>query len=108
MFLCFYWVILRKAQLYKKKQLKFFFRFDAIATTGEEVQNAKRTIPLSIIITLIIVSISYSSVSAILTLMIPYYVLDVETPITQAFEFVGFNWAKYIVSIGAIASLASW
>ena len=39
--------------------------------------------------------------------MIPYYVLDVETPITQAFDYVGFSWAKYVVSIGAIASLAS-
>lgn len=84
-----------------------FIGFDAIATTGEEVRNAKRTIPLSIIITLIIVSLSYSSVSAVLTLMIPYYILDVNTPITQAFEYVGFSWAKYVVSIGAIASLAS-
>ena len=81
--------------------------FDAIATTGEEVRNAKRTIPLSIIITLIIVSLSYSSVSAILTLMIPYYILDVNTPITQAFDYVGFTWARYVVSIGAISSLAS-
>jgi hypothetical protein len=34
--------------------------------------------------------------------MIPYYVLDVETPITQAFDYVGLSWAKYVVSIVAI------
>lgn len=84
-----------------------YIGFDAIATTGEEVRNAKRTIPLSIIFTLIVVSLSYSSVSAILTLMIPYYMLDVETPITQAFDYVGLNWAKYVVNVGAICSLAS-
>jgi len=80
-------------------------RFDAIASTGEEVLDAKRNIPLSIIVTLIVVSVCYISVSAILTLMIPYYMLDVNVPLSQAFDYVGFYWMKYILNVGAIASL---
>ena len=40
--------------------------------------------------------------------MIPYYIINPETPLPQAFDYVGLNWANLIVSIGAIASLATW
>ncbi len=74
---------------------------------GEEVKNAQRSIPLSVILTLIIVATSYMSVSAVLTLMIPYYILDPDIPMPQAFDYVGYNWAKNIVTIGAIISLVT-
>jgi hypothetical protein len=40
--------------------------------------------------------------------MLPYYLIDPEIPIPQAFEYVGLNWAKTLVSVGAIASLITW
>ncbi len=72
------------------------------------MKNPKRAIPLSIIITLIIVAISYCGVSAVITLMMPYYMLDANTPFPTAYDYVGLEWAKYIVVVGAIASLATW
>lgn len=84
-----------------------FIGFDAIATTGEEVKNAQRSIPLSVLFTLIVVATSYISVSAVLTLMIPYYILDPNTPMPQAFQYIGYNWATTIVSVGAIISLTT-
>jgi amino acid transporter len=84
-----------------------FIGFDCIATTGEEVKNPKTTIPLSIIITLSVVALSYMASSAVLTFMVPYYMLDPNVPVTQAFAYVGLNWAYYVVAIGAIASLAT-
>ena len=53
-----------------------YIGFDAIASTGEEVVNPKRNIPLSILITLGIVSTLYCFLSGVLTLMIPYYIID--------------------------------
>ena len=82
--------------------------FDAIASTGEELINPKRNIPLSIIITLVVVSILYSGLSAVLTLMIPYYMLDPSTPLPHAFAYVNMYWARYVVAIGAITSLCTW
>jgi amino acid transporter len=83
-----------------------YIGFDAIASTGEEVVNPRRNIPISILITLSVVSVLYCCLSAVLTLMIPYYLIDTDTPLPQAFELVHLDWAKYIVSIGAIFSLA--
>lgn len=85
-----------------------FIGFDAIATTGEEVVNPKRNIPLSIVITLLTVATCYISVSIVLTLMIPYYIVDVSIPVPQAFDYVQLHWATPIVTVGAMASLITW
>lgn len=50
-----------------------FVGFDSIAAAGEEARSPKRSIPLSILITLLVVLLAYIGVSIVLTLMIPYY-----------------------------------
>jgi len=40
---------------------------------GEETKNPKKTIPLAIVLTLFNVTVAYSSVASVLTLMWPYY-----------------------------------
>lgn len=41
--------------------------------TGEETKNPKRTIPLAIMLSLFLVTLAYSGMASVLTLMWPYY-----------------------------------
>ncbi|XP_075160148.1 cationic amino acid transporter slimfast [Haematobia irritans] len=84
-----------------------FVGFDCIATTGEEAINPKRNIPLAIVISLIIIFLSYFGVSTVLTMMLPYYEQNPDAPFPIAFEAVGWNTVKWIVTIGAIFALCT-
>uniref|UniRef100_A0A0K2U7Y3 Solute carrier family 7 (Cationic amino acid transporter, y+ system), member 2 [Ciona intestinalis] n=1 Tax=Lepeophtheirus salmonis TaxID=72036 RepID=A0A0K2U7Y3_LEPSM len=82
-----------------------FVGFDVIATLGEEVINPKRDIPLSIILALLCVFISYFGVSSIVTLCLPYFMQDSDAPLPKVFESIGLNWAVIIIQIGAFFGL---
>lgn len=84
-----------------------FVGFDCIATTGEEVRNPKRAIPIAIIVSLLIIFLSYFGTSAVVTLMWPYYLQDPDAPIPHVFAEIGWDWAKWIVSIGGIFGLCA-
>ncbi|XP_067850643.1 solute carrier family 7 member 14-like [Heptranchias perlo] len=82
-----------------------FIGFDIIATTGEEAKSPNTSIPYAITASLVICLTAYVSVSIILTLMVPYYAIDTESPLMEMFVLHGFHAAKYIVAIGSVAGL---
>ncbi|XP_077410202.1 solute carrier family 7 member 14-like isoform X2 [Vanacampus margaritifer] len=83
-----------------------FIGFDIIATTGEEAQNPNTSIPYAITASLVMCLSAYVSVSVILTLMVPYDLIDGSAPLMEMFAAHGFLWGKYTVAVGSIAGLS--
>src|SRR5687768_2373896 len=104
-----------------------YIGFDAVSTTAEEAKNPKRDLPIGIIASLIICTVLYLAVAAILSGMVPvtYYRSNVETlpglpsadpsqtqqflnaPVAYALSVIGLDWASYLVSAGAVAGITS-
>ena len=84
-----------------------YLGFDAIASAAEETKNPGRTIPIGIIGSLIISSILYIAVAAVMTGMVPYNLLNTPSPVSFALQYVGVQWAFTVITVGAIAGLTT-
>ena len=84
-----------------------YIGFDSVSTHAEEAKNPRRDVPIGIIVSLIICTILYIVVSAILTGMVPYDKIDINAPVSNAFAQKGLPWARRIIDVGAITGITS-
>ncbi len=84
-----------------------YIGFDAVSTTAEEAKNPGRDLPFGIIMSLLICTVLYIIVVAILNGMVPFYKLNVAFPVAFAMNYVHLAWASIIISLGAIAGLTT-
>jgi basic amino acid/polyamine antiporter, APA family len=84
-----------------------YIGFDAVSTTAEEARNPGRDLPFGIIMSLVICTVLYIVVAALLDGMVPFYTLNVAFPVAFAVDSVGLTWAGIIIAFGAIAGLTT-
>jgi APA family basic amino acid/polyamine antiporter len=84
-----------------------YIGFDSVSTHAEEAKNPSRDVPIGIVASLIICTILYIAVAAVLTGMVPYQQINIETPVSDAFRHAGLPWARFLVSAGAVAGITS-
>ncbi len=81
--------------------------FEAVSTAAQEAKNPQRDMPIGILGSLAICTVIYMAVSAVLTGIVPYTMLNVPDPIAVGVDAIGMPWLAFIVKIGAIAGLSS-
>jgi APA family basic amino acid/polyamine antiporter len=81
--------------------------FDAVSTAAEEAVNPQRDMPIGIIGSLVVATVLYMVVAAIMTGIVPYTELDVADPVAHVLNYLHMPWASVVVSIGAMAGITS-
>ncbi|MFN7039312.1 MAG: amino acid permease [Alphaproteobacteria bacterium] len=81
--------------------------FDLLSTTTEECKNPRRDIIIGLIGSLIICTIIYMLVAAILTGIVPFSNLNNSEPLTYAMRQNGSNLGSALVATGAIAGMTT-
>ncbi|XP_050221024.1 cationic amino acid transporter 1-like [Mercurialis annua] len=81
--------------------------FDAVSTMAEETKNPARDIPIGLVGSMAVTTLLYCLMAVTLCLMVPYQQIDPDAPFSVAFQTVGWDWAKYIVSLGALKGMTT-
>ncbi|KAK7093606.1 hypothetical protein V1264_007327 [Littorina saxatilis] len=84
-----------------------FIGFEGIAVSSEEAKNPEKSVPIATIISLVVVTVIYMTVTSALTLMVPFYEVSLTAAFPDAFMSVGLEWAKYFVAIGTLLGITS-
>jgi APA family basic amino acid/polyamine antiporter len=84
-----------------------YIGFDSVSTQAEEARNPQRDVPIGIITSLLICTILYILVAAVLTGMVPYHEIDLNAPVAQAFGARGLPVAMFLISLGAVVGITS-
>ena len=84
-----------------------YIGFDAVSTHSEEARKPERDVPIGIIASLLICTVLYMGVAAVLTGMVPSNQIDINAPVSSAFRQVGLTWAQLLISLGAIIGITS-
>lgn len=84
-----------------------YIGFDAVSTVAEETEDPGKNLPIGIVGSLIICTIIYIIVAAVLTGMAPYTELGTAEPMATVFERLGMGWAAGIISAGAVLALTA-
>jgi basic amino acid/polyamine antiporter, APA family len=84
-----------------------YIGFDAVSTTAQEAKNPQRDLPIGIIASLLVCTVLYIAVAAVLTGMVPWRDVNIEAPVARAFLDRGLLVPSHIITVGALAGLTS-
>jgi APA family basic amino acid/polyamine antiporter len=84
-----------------------YIGFDSVSTHAEEAKRPQRDVPIGIISSLLICTVLYVAVVAVLTGMVRYNEIDVNAGVAKAFEQRGLNVANYIIAAAGVCGITS-
>jgi APA family basic amino acid/polyamine antiporter len=84
-----------------------YIGFDAVSTTAEEAKNPQRDLPIGMIASLVICTVLYVALTAVLTGITHYTKLGVADPLTVALHDAHLEKLAGIMSFGAVIAMTA-
>lgn len=89
-----------------------YIGFDAVSTAAEETKNPAKDMPFGIIMSLLICTVLYIALAAVLTGMAPWQQLGTPEPMITALQLADgppalLNASRFIIALGAVVAMGS-
>ncbi len=84
-----------------------YIGFDSVSTAAQEARDPQRDMPAGILASLVICTVLYVAVAAVLTGVVPYAKLDVPDPIAIGTDQFGLPWFSIVIKLGALIGLTT-
>jgi len=85
-----------------------YIGFDTVSTAAQESKNPQRDMPIGILGSLVVCTLLYIVVSAVLVGMVPYRELNIPAPMAYAMEQIGAPWwIRVSIDLGAVLGIGS-
>jgi APA family basic amino acid/polyamine antiporter len=85
-----------------------YIGFDSVSTHAEEAKRPQRDVPIGIIASLLICTVLYVGVVAVLTGMVPFHQIDENAGVATAFLQAGLpDWVEFIIAAAGVAGITS-
>ena len=97
------------AGVFRAASILFFayLGFETVSTAALEARNPGKDMPVGILGALLICTVLYISVAAVMTGVVSYRALNVPDPIAVAIDAIGWPFMGILIKIGAIFGLCS-
>lgn len=83
------------------------FGYDTLTTAAEESIAPQRDLPSAVLLSLAVSLVLYVSMALVLTGIVRYDTLNNPAPVATAFASLGLPWVSFIISLAAVAGIAS-
>ena len=83
-----------------------YIGFDAVSGASEEVKHPKRDLPIGIIGSLVVCTILYIGVTAVLTGITPWRQFEgISHPVSLSFQQIGLHWMAGLIDLAAVVGM---
>ncbi|WP_019925807.1 amino acid permease [Nocardia sp. BMG111209] len=82
-----------------------YLGFDVVATSAEETRDPRRNLPWGIIGSVVIATVLYVAVCAVLTGVAPYQSLNNSAPVATALAAIGAGWIGKVILVASVIAL---
>lgn len=85
-----------------------YIGFEATSVAAQESRNPQRDLPIGMLASLVICTILYIGMAAVMTGLTPYYLLGTDQPVVTAVaSHPQLDWLRVVVEVGALIGLSS-
>jgi APA family basic amino acid/polyamine antiporter len=85
-----------------------YIGFEAVSVAAQESKNPQRDMPIGMMLSLVICTVLYIAMAAVMTGLVPFQLLGTDEPVVTAVAaHPQLGWLRWVVEVGALVGLSS-